>query len=237
MSVFYGTYLLSTIFIPHTKERGFRLRRNWARIGIFILGIKNSLIGNPIECNALYVVNHRSLVDPLIIAPEINAFIVAKAEVSSYPVLGPAAEKTGIVFVKREDKSSRAATMDAIRMILKRGDNVMIFPEGTTNLYKFTKEYKLGSFRIAAELGIPVVPVVLEYRDHKDLWTLNDMIPQFMKQFGTWNTYTKMLIGQPFTGDDPVQLMHKTKEFTDNTLAGMHENWSTMEFYDREEDT
>lgn len=230
MSLYLGLYRLSTIFIKHTKSRGFRLRRNWARLGIKILGIRIKKEGEVIDEPALYVVNHRSLVDPLIIAPYINAFIVAKAEVADYPVLGSGAAQTGIVFVKREDKSSRSATIDAIEMILKRGDNVMIFPEGTTNLYQLTKEYKLGSFRVAAELGVPVVPVVLEYRDDKDLWNIHKMIPQFLKQFGTWSTFTKMKIGKPILGTDATELMQKSKDFTDKTLLSMQKNWSTMKF-------
>ncbi|MDA9773663.1 1-acyl-sn-glycerol-3-phosphate acyltransferase [Saprospiraceae bacterium] len=236
MTLFVGVYKFSTIFVKHTKDRGFRLRRNWARLGTKILGIKIQREGEAINEPALYVVNHRSLVDPMIIAPYLNAFVVAKAEIANYPVLGPGAEQTGIVFVKREEKSSRSATIDAIEMILKRGDNVMIFPEGTTNLYQFTKEYKLGSFRVAAELNIPVVPVVLEYRDHKDLWNIHKMVPQFLKQFGSLRTYTKMKIGKPIYNGDPKQLMQEAKDYTDMTLNEMHANWSTMKFTSPEDE-
>jgi len=234
MTAYLGMYRLSTIFVKHTKKRGFRLRRNWARLGTKILGINVIKEGEAYHEPALYVVNHRSLVDPMIIAPYLNAFIVAKAEIANYPVLGPGAAQTGIVFVQRDNKSSRSATIDAIEMILKRGDNVMIFPEGTTNLYQLTKEYKLGSFRVAADLHIPVVPVVLEYRDHKDLWNIHKMVPQFLKQFGTLRTYTKMKIGEPIRGKDPVQLMNQAKKFTDDTLIEMHENWTTMQFTEPE---
>ena len=230
MTVYVLGYRASTILVKHTSERGFRLRRNWCRIGIWILGIKVDRDGAAITKPALYVVNHRSLVDPMIIAPFINAYVVAKAEVANYPILGIGAAQTGIVFVKRDDKSSRSSTIEAIEMILKRGDNVMIFPEGTTNLYQFTKEYRLGSFKVAAELGIPVVPVVLEYRDHKDLWNIDKMIPQFLKQFGALRTYTKLKIGEPIYSKDPLTLMKTSKQFTDDTLLAMQANWSTMKF-------
>lgn len=236
MGLYLSVYLFSTIFIPHTAERGFRLRRNWARLGIKILGIKTQKEGKPIPKPAIYVVNHRSLVDPLIIAPEIDAYVVAKAEVANYPILGKGAAATGVVFVKRENKSSRAATIDAMHEIVGRGDNIMIFPEGTTNLYQLTKEYKLGSFRVAAELDVPVVPVVLEYRDHKDLWNIHEMIPQFLKQFGTWHTFTKLKIGPPILDSDPETLLSKAKTYTDKTLLEMQENWSTMKFTSSNED-
>ena len=236
MALYVGFYSLRTIFVKHTKEKGFRLRRQWARLGTRILGIKNTIEGSAELEPALYVINHRSLVDPMIIAPYLNAFVVAKAEVASYPVLGYGAAKTGIVFVKRDNKDSRSATIDTIREVLKRGDNVMIFPEGTINLYKLTKEYKLGSFRVAAELGVPIIPVVLEYRDDKDLWTKEKMIPQFLKQFGAWNTYTKTRIGDPIYGTDGIELMEKAQAWTDAVLTEMHEGWTTMKFHDREEE-
>lgn len=236
MSISLGVYLFSTLFSPHTKSRGFRLRRNWAKLGCRILGIKNKFDGVAITAPAIYAVNHRSLVDPMIIAPHIDAFVVSKAEVESYPVLGYGAALTGIVFVKREDKSSRSATIQAMYEILERGDNVMIFPEGTTNLHQLTKTYKLGSFRVAADLGIPVVPVVLEYRDNKDLWNIDHVLPQFAKQFGVWRTHTKMHIGPPFLGSDPEKLMKEVKEYTDETLVAMHEGWSTMDFHERDDE-
>lgn len=230
MSIYLGTYLASTLVSAHTKERGFRLRRNWARLGSRILGIRNKYDGAPIAAPAIYAVNHRSLVDPMIIAPHIDAFVVAKAEVASYPVLGYGAAVTGIVFVKREDKSSRSATVQAMYDILERGDNVMIFPEGTTNLQRLTKTYKIGSFRVAADLGVPIVPVILEYRDDKDLWHFDHVLPQFAKQFGTWKTHTKMHIGPPFLGSDPQKLMEEVKAYTDETLVSMHDNWTKMQF-------
>jgi 1-acyl-sn-glycerol-3-phosphate acyltransferase len=219
------------VFKKHNKERGFKLRRTFAKLGRWILGIKVELKG---ELNnskpSLFVINHRSLVDPLIIAAHIDAFFVSKAEVSSYPVLGPGAQKTGVIFVQRDSKSSRSATLKAIQETFEKGENIIIFPEGTTNLYKLTKQYRIGSFRIAADMKIPVVPVVLEYKDHKDLWNSNSMVKQFIKQFGAWNTFTKVQIGKPILSDDPLILLKESQSFTDEILNEMHKDWTTMKF-------
>jgi len=207
------------------------LRRNFSGIGNWILGIRNELEG---EFNSqkpvLYVINHRSLIDPMIVAEYVDVFYVSKAEVSKYPVLGPGAQKTGVIFVERESKSSRSATLDAIEETFKKEENIGIFPEGTTNLYKLTKQYRIGSFRLAAELGIPVIPIVLEYRDNKDLWNSKNMIVQFINQFGAWSTHTKMIVGPKLKSSDPQELLEKAQLFTDEKLVEIHENWSTMEF-------
>ena len=231
LCLFYGTYVFSTIFVKHTVKRGFRLRRNFARTGNWILGIKNTIEGEfTADKPILYVINHRSLIDPMIIAEYVDVFFVSKAEVSSYPVLGPGAQKTGVIFVERDSKSSRSATLDAIEDTFEKNENIGIFPEGTTNLYKLTKQYRMGSFRIAAEMGVPVVPVTLEYRDNKDLWNTNNMIVQFINQFGAWRTHTKIIVGDAMKSDDPVQLLERSQKFTDDNLSRIHEGWTTMEF-------
>ena len=227
----YSAYLIKIIFVKHTLESGFKLRRNFVCRTIRILGIQVETLGTPKkEKPALYVINHRSLVDPVIISAYIDAFFVSKAEVSSYPVLGAGAQKTGVIFVKRDSQSSRSATLDAIKETFLRKENIGIFPEGTTNLYRLTKQYRLGSIKLAAEMNIPIIPVVLEYRDHKDLWNMNNMFAQFIKQFGPRKTYTKLLIGEEITGGSGIEILQKVQSFTDQTLHEMHENWSTMNF-------
>jgi 1-acyl-sn-glycerol-3-phosphate acyltransferase len=227
----YSFYLLKTIFIKHTVESGFKLRRRFVARAIKILGIKIDVLGKPIkEKPVLYVINHRSLVDPVIISAFIDVFFVSKAEVSSYPVLGAGAQKTGVIFVKRDSKSSRSATLNAISETFSKGENIGIFPEGTTNLYKLTKQYRLGSFNIAAELNVPVVPIVLEYKDHKDLWNRSNMLVQFIKQFGAWKTHTKVIIGDPISAGSGIELLEQSQKITDDTLEKIHVDWSTMQF-------
>lgn len=232
MTILVGFYFLFSSFLfKHTNERGFKLRRTFVKYARKILNLKVEFNGEvPTTKPALYVINHRSLIDPLIVAAFIDAFFVSKAEVSSYPVLGPGAQKTGVIFVKRESKSSRSATLDAIRDTFEKGENIAIFPEGTTNLYKLTKQYRLGSYKIAAEMGVPVIPVVLEYKDNKDLWNNDNMVAQFINQFGAWRTHTKLTCGEPILSSDAEFLLSESQKFTDNTLVEMHKNWTTMKF-------
>lgn len=230
--MYYGHYLLTCLIWKHTPERAFRLRIRWCKIAKFILGVRTEYDGHALNETALYICNHRSLVDPIITAKGINAWYVAKAEVDKYPVFGKAAEKTGVIFVDRSSKSSRSATVDTMKKHLREGRNIFIFPEGTTKTSRYTGEYRLGSFRVAAELGIPVVPVVLEYRDEKDLWTIDNIFKQYFKQFRALRTYTKMHIGPAIKGSDPQELMEEIRNYTDRKLQEMHKNWTTFNYED-----
>ena len=77
-----------------------------------ILNMHVIIEGKPHDKPALYVCNHRSFADPLAILPYLDAYVIAKAEVASYPIINKGAELTGVLYVKREDSQSRNAVRD-----------------------------------------------------------------------------------------------------------------------------
>ena len=76
----------------------------------------------------------------------------------------------GAVVVKRGKKQSRRDATTAIHRRIEEGYPVLLFPEGTT-VKGEPKPFKPGSFYLAAEQGIPVVPVALEYHHPDMAWT------------------------------------------------------------------
>lgn len=231
MFAYVGTFMIKDRFRRRTMEEGFRLRRNWAILGRKLLGIKNQTTGKALkEGPALYVCNHRSTVDPMILAPFVDVTVIAKSDVSSYPVLGRGAELTGVVWVDRDSKDSRKAVRKAMAKVFEEKGNVLVFAEGTVANYKTTKSFKMGSFVVAAEMGVPVVPMVLEYRDDKDLWKRDNLMHQYFNQFNHWRTHTKLHFGKAIRSQDPDVLMRETRKCIDDTLIEMHENWTKMTF-------
>jgi len=177
---------------------------------------------------ALVVSNHRSLIDPVIQAAFIDAHIIAKDAVGNLPVIGKGAKMTGIVFVKRERLKSRLAARNATKELLEKEINVLVYAEGTTGTNKTTNGFKPGTFAIATELGIPVVPVAIEYPNKEDFWTSGGMGAQLMRQTGKWRTKAKLRIGDPIYGTDPKTLMNETKAWIDGNLVEMQHDWSEM---------
>lgn len=231
MFAYVGSFMLKDRFRRRTMEEGFRLRRNWAILGRKILGIRNETTGEALKDGpALYVCNHRSTVDPMIVAPFVDVTVIAKSDVSSYPILGRGAELTGVVWVDRNSKDSRKAVRMAMADVFRKKQNVLVFAEGTVANYKTTKSFKMGSFVVASEMGVPVVPVILEYKDDKDLWKRDNIINQYFHQFNAWRTHTKLHFGKPIRHEDPEILMRSTREYMDNKLLEMHQDWSTMKF-------
>ena len=97
-------YLLVTLFLENTPKRAFWVRRQWVKFALVVLGISIELSGKAPSHHALYVCNHRSFADPLIFAHYIDAYVIAKAEVASIPLISKGAEMTGLIYIKREDK-------------------------------------------------------------------------------------------------------------------------------------
>lgn len=113
------------------------------------------------EGGALICSNHCALSDPLFV---VFAFglryhlkIMAKAELLRVPVLGFLLKKSGIFGVER-GKSDVAAIKTALSS-LKKGQYVLMFPEGTRVKDRQTSEAKTGAAMLAVRAGVPVLPV------------------------------------------------------------------------------
>ena len=226
MSIIIVSYLLSTLVSKNTLKRKFRLRRNWLRVANWILNIKVDIIGAPPLTPALYISNHRSFSDPLILLKYLNAFVIAKAEVADYPVINKGAELTGIVYVRREDRDSRQATRDKMIEVIKSGYNVLVYPEGTVGQNKETLPFKMGTFMEAAVQKIPVVPIAVEYKSAKDLWTNPNFLRQYLFQYSKWKTHVKMEFGPVLNSDDGEELHDMAYDWVNGKIEEMQVGWS-----------
>jgi len=135
---------------------------------------------------------------------------------------------TGILFVKRESKDSRSAVRQKMIETLKNGYNVLVYPEGTVNHLKQPLPYRPGTFATAVNLGIPIVPIVLEYKRQKDLWFKRKMVAHFFNQFGWPLTSAKLCFGPPMHGNDPVQLKEEVEKWTINKITELHKGWNSV---------
>lgn len=230
MIIFMLSYVIFTIFmIFHNEKRAFRLRKLYVSLASAILGIKMDQIEGDITTNgALYVCNHRSFSDPLVLTKYLNAYVIAKAEVGSMPVLSQGAKLTGVIFVKRDSTDSRKATRELMVNTILAGHNVLVYPEGTTNGEKTTKEYRPGTFIEAVKNKIKVVPIVLEYKNEESLWVNRGLFSQFIRQMGCWTTHVKLAVGPTMEGTDGLQLRDEVQEWTNEKIEALHEDWNSV---------
>jgi 1-acyl-sn-glycerol-3-phosphate acyltransferase len=83
---------------------------------------------------------------------------MAKREVFDHPAAGPLMRSMHHIQV---DRAAGETSMTTALDYLKAGEAVGIFPEATISRAMELKEFKSGAVRIAAEAGVPLVPVIL----------------------------------------------------------------------------
>jgi 1-acyl-sn-glycerol-3-phosphate acyltransferase len=109
----------------------------------------------------LWVANHQSWVDPVVFMALRPMGTVAKGEVAGYPLIGRWARKGGLRFVDRESAPSRAAALAAFAADLRRGQPMLLFPEGTTTRGGLAPLYG-GGLLAAWKLGKVIQPLRLD---------------------------------------------------------------------------
>ena len=75
----------------------------WARWMLAAIGARVCREGKPPSEPVIFVSNHLSDVDILVLLSELPCVFVAKIEVSRMPVIGSAAADVGTIFIDRED--------------------------------------------------------------------------------------------------------------------------------------
>jgi 1-acyl-sn-glycerol-3-phosphate acyltransferase len=111
----------------------------------------------------IFATNHVSNVDPVgavAVIPR-RVALLAKKEVFRIPIVASALRVASIVPVDRSDREAAAASVEQAVRHLKQGISFMVFPEGTRSPDGRLRPFKRGTFVMAIEAGVPVVPVSL----------------------------------------------------------------------------
>jgi len=113
---------------------------------------------------AVIALNHTSYMDAVVMLSVLDwrgyAF-VAKREFLGNFVMRTLLKGFGTVFVERFDVQKSAEHADELAEAARRGVSPIIFPEGTLKRHTGLAPFRTGAFQVAAQAGIPVVPVAL----------------------------------------------------------------------------
>jgi fatty-acyl-CoA synthase len=111
----------------------------------------------------VYASNHTSYFDvlPLMLGLGVSYHFVAKMEVHGMPFIGTFLRQMGHLAFDRTDASSRLRQAEEMEEILRRGESVFVFPEGTFTAEEGVRPFQLGAFKAAVAAGAPIIPVSL----------------------------------------------------------------------------
>jgi len=141
------------------------LARAWARLLLRGLGVGVEVTGrgNVPAGPAVYAANHGSALDiPILFGYlPLDFRIIHKRSLYLVPVLGWALYLAGHVGIDRGNAFRARKSLLAAAARIRAGTSVVVFPEGTRSPDAGVRPFKRGSFVLALEAQVPVVPVSL----------------------------------------------------------------------------
>jgi fatty-acyl-CoA synthase len=152
-------------FINDHRAAG-RFTSSSLKILFALIGCPVSVIGKEYMNAAgakIYASNHTSFFDvlPLMLGLGVPYRFVAKMEVHRMPFIGTFLRQMGHLSFDRTDPNSRLRQAEEMEEILRRGDSVFVFPEGTFTAEDGLRPFQLGAFKAAVAAGVPIIPVSL----------------------------------------------------------------------------
>ena len=110
----------------------------------------------------VFVSNHQSIYDTPVVFASLpyQLRIIAKESLAAFPVLGWHLRRGGHLFVDRRHPD-RAGILKRWRALVSEGLSLIIYAEGTRSPDGHTARFKAGSFLLAIEAGLPIVPLAV----------------------------------------------------------------------------
>ncbi len=131
----------------------------WAMFGRLI-GLRVRLVGAPLAGGAgrpvVYVANHCSWLDIVTLGGQFEACFVSKNEVARWPGVSLVARLGRTVFVTRTRRAT-GRERDAMRARLAAGDDLMLFPEGTSSDGSRVLPFRTAFFSVAEGEDPPLI--------------------------------------------------------------------------------
>ena len=201
---------------PLTPDRrGIWFQETTRRV-IRSLGVEVRITGR-VPTGGLVVSNHLSHIDAIIYAALMPSVMVAKAEISSWPVIGMMARACGTLFVDRSSRSSALEVTAQVADRLKGPVPVLFFPEGTSTDGSEVLRFHSRLFTPAVEAGVSVTAATIRYvvedgTPERELCWFGDalLVPHLWKALGVNGFSADVRFGQP-------RIYHHRREAADET--------------------
>ena len=195
-----------------------RLSRRWNELAVRIwtgglvtaAGLRIDVVGTPPPKPFFMVSNHLSYLDILVLGSKLGPTFISKHEIATWPVLGPLARVTGVIFVNRDRKRDAMRVLEEIDTAVERGAGVVLFPEGTSHKGDQIYPLKTALLEWAARRQYPVHAVSLRYATSDPRFSASDDIcwwgdAPFAPHFLTFLTIPRVTATMTFAPEPVVE--------------------------------
>lgn len=138
----------------------------WSRLNAFLTPMLVTVVGRErMDPQQSYVIvaNHQSGYDIYVLYGWLGVDFkwVLKQELRKAPGLGIGCEKLGHIYVDRSDTDAAIRSIEIAKERIAGGTSVVFFAEGTRSEDGQLLPFKKGAFRMAIDLGLPILPVTI----------------------------------------------------------------------------
>jgi len=204
------------------ENRIHKLARLWARILLTISHIPVEIVGRRhvlMDSPQIFAANHQSDVDTMVALACIPVPFrwIAKKELFNVPLFGAAMRNAGYIPIDRRNHESALKSLEDAAQIIKKGNSVMTFPEGTRSNNGTIQPFKQGIFHLAIRAGVPIVPVTI-------IGTAAIMPKRSLKIIPG---RIKLIIGKPVdVSGYTIETRHQLLDEVRNTIMKNYRNYS-----------
>lgn len=162
-----------------------------------VIGLENV---RPFKKDAvLFVGNHKSYIDIPLLARYIPfpVAFVAKHVLKKVPLISQVMILLDCLFLNRQDVRQAMEIIKAGISKLKKGEPVLIFPEGTRSKEDVILPFKQGSLKLAEKAQVPIIPFAL--KGTEELFGAHGFR---VKSSPVWLTFGEPIYLDQLTSDD-----------------------------------
>ena len=139
-----------------------------------IAGARVTVVGEPLARDVVFVSNHVSPLDILVLAGVTGTAFVAKGELEDVPFVGAMCDMNRTLYIQRDSRAAVAAQIGSMRRALADGWPVTLFAEGTTGDGRTVAPFKPALLGVLTPPppNVRVQPVALDYGPASEIaWT------------------------------------------------------------------
>ncbi len=140
----------------------------WCRRTLTVLGIEVRCSGTPNEGATLFIANHVSWIDILVMMSVRPMRFVSKSDVRAWPVIGWLVACGGTLFIERRNRRDALRVVHLVAQALQAGDPIAMFPEGTTSDGHGVLPFHANLLQAAVVTAVPVQAIALRFSDARE---------------------------------------------------------------------
>ena len=163
------TALLTIVFslMGMSRRGGYYPAHFWSKLWCILLFIRVEIEGRENidkRTSYVFVANHQGAFDIFLVYGYLNHNFkwMMKKRLEKIPFVGAACRISHHIMVDRSSASAIQETMAQAKRILRDGMSLVVFPEGSRTPDGKIKKFKRGAFSLAAEFGLPIVPLTID---------------------------------------------------------------------------